>query len=349
MLLIDMLYMDAPFGHKLAKWDVLWDKDGYADLFRQMDASSTNRNYIVLINQMSGTAHHLKEALDEVGFKAAKDIVWYKTTQNREGCNHLIYATENIWQAYRQTIKGVKLHMPDSPYKRHNIIIGPTNTSYHKHDDGSKINPTQKPPYLARELAKAYLQPGANVILVGCGAGGDLEGLVAAGMNVVAFEKDTTQFDALLPIWTAYQEDFKEDCNLFKRMGDNGTFGHFPSDLSLKTRAAYANSRMKALARKSQPSEPVSDDEQILTIESFSGCIGCGGKKPVKLCALPRCTRKVCKDCGIEDAEGEDGADPKRLCSQKCKKAFAAPDEPDPESLDQSSGDKSPVQPSESL
>jgi hypothetical protein len=55
------------------------------------------------------------------------------------------------------------------------------------------INPTQKPVTSSYRFGKLFCRPGGNALVMGCGAGGDVFGLVAAGLNVVAFESDPVQ------------------------------------------------------------------------------------------------------------------------------------------------------------
>ena len=57
------------------------------------------------------------------------------------------------------------------------------------------INPYQKPRYLAHSICKDFCEPNATVVVVGFGAGGDVEGAVAAGMNEVACEEDKAQYE----------------------------------------------------------------------------------------------------------------------------------------------------------
>ena len=44
----------------------------------------------------------------------------------------------------------------------------------------------------------------------GVGAGGDVEGLISAGMDVIGFENDLEQCKELVSIWSRYESNFKE-------------------------------------------------------------------------------------------------------------------------------------------
>ena len=87
-----------------------------------------------------------------------------------------------------------------NPTKRHNMFIGPQQRAFHKDQLNNMINPYQKPAYLAYNMCKAFCNPFDEVFILGSGAGGDIEGCVAAGMNVVALEKDARQYAATLAV-----------------------------------------------------------------------------------------------------------------------------------------------------
>ena len=97
------------------------------------------------------------------------------------------------------------------------------------HSDGGVVNPTQKPSYIASELAKAFLAPGSTVVVVGAGAGGSVEGFISAGMNVVAFENDIRQVEALRQIWTGYESAHAEKGDKCFKQKQSGILGHCPT------------------------------------------------------------------------------------------------------------------------
>jgi hypothetical protein len=51
----------------------------------------------------------------------------------------------------------------------------------------------QKPPYLAEYFGTHYCQPNANVVALGSGAGGDVQGLMNSGFKVHGIEQDQRQ------------------------------------------------------------------------------------------------------------------------------------------------------------
>ena len=317
-----MLWFDATMGLKKGDWDVKWSKEQFETLFRQMDASSTNRNYMVVVNMWPADNHILVGALRECGFRHEKCITWYKINQNREGTKEVICATEFYWFAFRSTQRGTPFFMPANPMQRHNILVGPTNSTYHKNKAGGKINQTQKPPYVSREIAKAFLEPGSTVIVVGIGAGGDVEGLVSAGMNVIGFEMDAEQFQDVQPIWKKYEEQYLEDSNLFKRMGDSGTFGCIPSVYSLKELMQLQNAKAQDLPVVSVAQLEHEAETQVPSsqVDQEARCVGCSKENDLVECHVDACLRSACADCLVFEQVVADG--PKlNFCSAQCVEA----------------------------
>ena len=105
--------------------------------------------------------------------------------------------------------KQVQWYMSANPTERHSMAVGGTMRRLHKRSNGNSVNAYQKPPYLSRHIVKSRLAPGSTVVVAVSG-GGDVEGLISAGMNVVGFENDLEQCKELLSIWNKYESDYKE-------------------------------------------------------------------------------------------------------------------------------------------
>jgi hypothetical protein len=131
-------------------------------------------------------------------FSHVQQLYWHKT-------NHL---TQTPVSSYTSSVEmGTIGFMPSSqkcswemnpdPRQRHNFIECKAITSYLKDAEHNKLNPCQKPPELAQWLVKNHCNPGSWVLVLGAGAGGEVEGALKAGCNVVAVENDKRQFDGL--------------------------------------------------------------------------------------------------------------------------------------------------------
>jgi hypothetical protein len=63
--------------------------------------------------------------------------------------------------------------------------------------DGTVVNQHEKPPGLVQTFIKMHCSPGDNVLVIGAGAGGDVEGVIEARCNCICIEKDDKQYAAL--------------------------------------------------------------------------------------------------------------------------------------------------------
>ena len=205
-----MLYIDTPYGLGFEDWDKkAFDLQHYRVLFKQMEAITSVNDWIAVIWHTRDNGAVVVAAMTEQGFKHAQEVVWYKFNQNQEGTQNLVNACEHCTVGFKEGRKSVPWFMSSNPSERHNVIVGATQRKLHKRANGSPVNQYQKPPYLARSLAKAWLPPGSTIIVGGVGAGGDVEGLISAGMNVIGFENDSEQTNTISTVWTKYESDFK--------------------------------------------------------------------------------------------------------------------------------------------
>lgn len=200
-----MLYIDAPYG-RYAPWDTrAFDMPDYIRLFKQMEAMTDRENWIAVVWSDRDSCAEVSKAMKEQAFKSQSDIVWYKFNQNQEGTQSLTRAVEYGTVGFKDGRKQVQWYMSANPTERHNMAVGGTMRRLHKRSNGNSVNAYQKPPYLSRHIVKSWLAPGSTVVVGGVGAGGDVEGLISAGMNVVGFENDLEQCKELLSIWNKYE------------------------------------------------------------------------------------------------------------------------------------------------
>ena len=194
-----MLYIDAPYGLRYAPWDTrAFDMPDYIRLFKQMEAMTDRENWIAVVWSDRDSCAEVSKAMKEQAFKSQSDIVWYKFNQNQEGTQSLTRAVEYGTVGFKDGRKQVQWYMSANPTERHNMAVGGTMRRLHKRSNGNSVNAYQKPPYLSRHIVKSWLAPGSTVVVGGVGAGGDVEGLISAGMNVVGFENDLEQCKELL-------------------------------------------------------------------------------------------------------------------------------------------------------
>jgi hypothetical protein len=68
----------------------------------------------------------------------------------------------------------------------------------------------EKPPGLISFFIKNHLRPGDWCLVIGAGAGGDIQGCVDMNTNVVGIEKDKFQWGACINRFTAYREELEK-------------------------------------------------------------------------------------------------------------------------------------------
>jgi hypothetical protein len=175
-------------------------------LFRQIDAAAKSTNFWVAMYCNHLILSDTVRELSEFGYQNVSVFTWWKHNFNIEGAMHLLFATEYVVMAWRRGTSGMPCHLDANPSKRHNVFVGPQQRHFHRDGNGNLINPYQKPAYLAYNMCMAFCEPHDTVVVVGSGAGGDIEGAVAATMNVVAFETDQRQFQCTEGVWRKYQE-----------------------------------------------------------------------------------------------------------------------------------------------
>ena len=122
------------------------------------------------------------------------------------------------------------INVPMDLYDRHNIVIGPGQRTYVRHSEGGVVNPCQKPPYLAEYFGQHYCQPHSNVVVLGSGAGGDVQGLMNAGLKVHAIEQDQKQAAAMM----AQLRSYTPSCQLGKIVPSERVRGKGEADEEVK-------------------------------------------------------------------------------------------------------------------
>jgi hypothetical protein len=206
MLCTAAVVFDQPYGVSDNDWDQQWTLEEFMMLFRQLDAQKGGDKYMIMVYCSDVMIGQTVQALEAHGFSKCETNHWYKCNLNTEG-RSLVFAFEHFVVAYRGRRSDFDFKLPTNPLLRHNIMWGPQQRNFHKLSGGKPINPFQKPSYIVNRLLETCLQPGSNVVVIGSGAGGDVEGAVAAGMNVYAFENDPKQYKAVIPIWQKYASD----------------------------------------------------------------------------------------------------------------------------------------------
>jgi hypothetical protein len=166
---------------------------------------------------------NIKVIMDKFGYLSGHPIFFYKVGQNAGGLKQFIYAVDCAFVAYRPARDKVQWLGPQNPLQRHNIIFVPNMKDKRLVDaDGELVNKTEKHPLCTRTICARFCKQGDNVLVLGSGAGGDVEGALGAGCNVVAIEKNAFQFTQCNQrVFRLFHEDIDKILKLPSLHGDD--------------------------------------------------------------------------------------------------------------------------------
>lgn len=196
------LYSDLPYGLLNDKQGVTWDTQietcQLITYFKQFEAATTQDEYAAAFLCAPKDVKVVRDALTDRGLKQLQEWFWYKPNQTIQGPQtQLVPCMEMGVIGYKPERGKLYWNVSDNPVLRHNVVIADSIKQVDKKEDGSPINPTQKPPEVAAWWFKQNCKPGSTVVIIGTGAGGDVLGANMAGCNVIGVEKDETQFHEL--------------------------------------------------------------------------------------------------------------------------------------------------------
>jgi hypothetical protein len=212
-----MLYWDMKFGKGYADWDAEPHNEGELyHVFKTFCLVNKHTSFHVAVIWCDVRQYAMVEkALEAAAYGHIQPIYWYKVEQNQQLAAHLrVPAVEVGLIAFHGAITNFSsfINVPMDLYDRHNIVLGPGQRTYIRNTEGVIVNACQKPPYLAEYFGQQYCQPHANVVVLGSGAGGDVQGLMNTGLKVHAIEQDQKQSTAMM----SYLRTYKPSCQLNK-------------------------------------------------------------------------------------------------------------------------------------
>ena len=204
------LYNDTPYGYGIFPNDYQITTAAMVTQCKQFDALNTAENCVWIMMHKPLDINIVYEAMVERGFKNITNVWWHKPEHYAEGHNaRMIPVLEGGLVGCFPDANHIKVTMNDNPRLRPNCISIPSVTTLAKDVSGNIINPTEKPPGLAKWLFESFCPKGSTVLIIGTGAGGCVKGAVLAGMNVIGVENDEKQFRALeceLHAWLALED-----------------------------------------------------------------------------------------------------------------------------------------------
>ena len=198
------------FGRGYAEWDSEAHTEGELQhVLKTFGLVNKHTPFHVAVIWFDVRQYPVVEAsLEAAGYNNLQAFYWYKAEQNQACPVHLrVPAVEVGIIAFHGTVTNYSafIDLPTDLFDRHNILVGPGQRTYVKTSEGSTVNVCQKPAYLAEYFGTHYCQPHANVVVLGSGAGGDVQGLMNSGLKVHAIEQDAKQAQAMMANLRSYE------------------------------------------------------------------------------------------------------------------------------------------------
>ena len=192
-----LVVLDSPYALTQETWDVQLTATFLDTMLKQVDASQTGNNTIVLIWHKPTDSNLVKTALLQRMYQEFTHLYWHKPGhQSQTAVNTFTSTVEMATIAFNPAKPNLPMHMERDPRDRHNFVEIPSVTKYFRDANGVVINPCQKPRELMAWVCHRLVPVGGNVLVLGFGAGGEILGCVDARVNVVGVEADERQFVA---------------------------------------------------------------------------------------------------------------------------------------------------------
>lgn len=304
-----MIISDLPYNQTDELWDHQITSSSLTGILKQADAANHATSHVIILWHKSDDTPLVKKILYERHYKNLQQVCWYKD-------NHYVSGPQgfyvNSWEmctiGFQPNQASAPHDMSLDPRKRHNFISCPSVTTLHKKEDGTPVNPCQKPSAVAKWLISNHCGPGGTVLVIGHGAGGEVFGAIEAGCNVVAVEHDSVQHQALVSIIHKYNEDYltKENARIKKEERDKKR----DDQATLSKPSANTNPN-------DDPNDLEGDDEDEVTCESCAGviedainntftCNLCNTGAPLhEGCCKKEGNEYFCEDCVEKRLSGE--------------------------------------------
>ena len=301
----DFVIWDPPFGFNMAPWDETpFSPEQVQTAFNQMRAvqKSKDGNWVLCIYVPIAQYGMYEEVMRANHATSVECVYWVKPNHNKLGTNNFINAMQPVMVVVFGEVPQ-KNNMSDNPLERANLRTAPSPRTLTKlAGTSTPVNVTEKPPCIAEMLALVYCHTDrGKYTLVPCsGAGGDVVGLLVAGRNVIAIDKDPIQCEALVARLQLLDTQHQA---MVKAAG-----GRAPPAYLWRERKASENAELKALPfhdpardpppkkkRKRKPAAIEHKEEEQPAGEGGKEemCVVCGSKEvhesTLQECRMCRC------------------------------------------------------------
>ena len=202
--------MDMPYKKELGEeWDTAFITfDELVHILNSINIRNLSPFHVVVLWINPSQLNVVTEALLATGHDNVQQMFWGKIDNRPPVPPHRFGSiTEQCVVGYSKGTPNYSsyLNMPLDIMSRGNLMMSKGLHTLTKNVSGEVINRFEKPPWLAQHLISILTKPGAEVLVLGSGAGGDVKGILNAGRDCLAIESDTKQYDAMVANLLTYQ------------------------------------------------------------------------------------------------------------------------------------------------
>ena len=187
-----------PYGYNLFPYDIKVKYEELVQIGKQCDAINTLSKHIICLSHHFSDQQMVLNALEQQRYKEPQQVFWVKldhyATTKRFGYNNCVETTTIGFHPNRDECQWF---MSNNVKERYNVIEAKSVTTLARDANNEIINKTQKPPEVAEFILGNHCKPGDTVLIIGPGAGGEIESAVALGLHVIAVEIDEKMFHGL--------------------------------------------------------------------------------------------------------------------------------------------------------
>lgn len=304
------MYHDSPFGFELFPHDQQITTQSLTNQSKQFDAMNTLSNHVWIVVHKIEDTIIVKDAMENRGYKNLQQVYWHKPNHYVAGpVNRLTPVVEIVTIGFNPDSSAMHWNVSEDPRLRPNFFSCPSVASLARDSNGNVINVTEKPPQLAEFLLGMFCKKGANVLIIGTGAGGDVKGALKAGFNVIGVENDEKQYQQLQSEMNAWVARLNKEKDALK-----------PKETKVKNPPQpSANTKPSGKADAVAPPDFTSVEPAVQEGMCFSCDEAAKDGNPLDKCG--QCGRQNhVKECMTDVADGE--GDGEMLVCAGCKAKF---------------------------
>lgn len=187
-----------PYGLDLFTYDKQVSPQKLQEISKQFDAIQTGDSHIAVFMHKNTDSKMVEEVLMDRRYVQMVPFFWVKPGQTMAGPVKCYTPAAEIGTiGFHPERNKVAWNVSEDPTLRHNIISCPSVRTLARNNAGEFINITEKPPEISQWLVGNHCSVGSTVLVIGPGAGGEVLGICAKGLNVVGVEVDAKMYQGL--------------------------------------------------------------------------------------------------------------------------------------------------------